>query len=547
LRETSSSVFRDTAPAYLHDFEDVFSKESFDTLPDRKVWDHMIELTPDVENKSCKVYPLSVAEQAELNKFLEENLASSRICPSKSPMAAPFFFVKKKDGMLRPVQDYCILNTMTVKNKYPLPLISDLINQLCRAKYFTKFDVRWGYNNVRIKEGDKWKAAFRMNCGLFEPLVMFFGLMNSPATFQTMMNDIFRNLIMEGVVCVYLDDILIYMRALEEHRGIMHIVMECLRQHRLYLRLDKCEFEKTHIEYLGLIISEGQVEMDPIKVAGVVEWPKPANKKQVQSFLGFVNFYRRFIRDFSHHARPLFDLMGKNAPWVWGDVQQAAFDELKRMVTSMPVLTFADDARAYCVEADSSDFATGAVILQQGDDEKWHPIAFMSKSLNAVERNYEIHNKEMLAIIHALEEWRHYLEGAQHKFEIWTDHKNLEYFCTAQKLNQQQVRWSLYLSHFDFSLHHKPGKSMGKPDALSQRADHTDGSKDNKDITLLRPDLFSIRALEALAFEGEEREILRDIRKGNHEGARKDAVARAAQELKKSSGKSLCSAEWRES
>jgi hypothetical protein len=208
--------------------------------------------------------------------------------------------------------------------------------------------------------------------------------------------------------------------------------------------------------------------MDPVKVAGVVDWPKPQNKKEVQSFLGFTNFYRRFIQDFSHHAWLLFDLTGKNAPWTWGEAQQTAFDELKHAVTSQLVLMFADDARPFRIEADSSDFATGAVLSQQSAaDKKWHPVAFLSKSLNAVERNYKIHDKEMLAIIRALEEWRHFLEGARLKFEVWTDHKNLEYFRTAQKLNRQQARWSLYLSRFDFSLHHKPGRSMGKPDALS--------------------------------------------------------------------------------
>jgi hypothetical protein len=158
---------------------------------------------------------------------------------------------------------------------------------------------------------------------------MFFGLTNSPATFQTMMNEIFQDLIMEGVVCVYIDNILIYTRTLEEHCRISWLVMEWLRKHKLYLWLDKCEFEQTQIEYLGLIISKGQAEMDPVKVAGVVDWPKPQSKKEVQSFLGFTNFYQQFIQDFSHHVWPLFDLTGKNAPWTWGEAQQTAFNELK--------------------------------------------------------------------------------------------------------------------------------------------------------------------------------------------------------------------------
>lgn len=222
-KNSKAKSFCDALPDYLHDFKDVFSKESFKALPEWKLWDHTIKLTPDVQSKSCKVYPLSIAEQEELDKFLEENLASGRICPSKSPMASPFFFIKKKYGMLRPVQDYRVLNATTVKNKYPL--IPDLINQLHGAKYFTKFDVQWGYSNVRIKEGNKWKGVFCKNCGLSEPLVMFFGLTGSPAMFQTMMNDIFHDLILEGVLCVYLDNILIYMCTLEEHCPIMRIVM----------------------------------------------------------------------------------------------------------------------------------------------------------------------------------------------------------------------------------------------------------------------------------------------------------------------------------
>ena len=257
---------------------------------------------------STKVYPLSPNEQAELDAFIEENLASRWIRPSKSPMAAPVFFIKKKNGSLRLVQDYWALNAKTFKNVYPLPLISDLINHLQGVCYFTKLDVRWGYNKVRIKEGNEWKAAFRTNRGLFEPLVMFFGLTNSSATFQTMMNDIFQDLISEGIVCVYLDDILIFTETMEEHDWVTCLVLKRLRQHKLYLRHDKCEFAKTQIEYLGLIILHGQAEMDPVKIAGVAEWPTLDSKKEVQSFLGFTNFYCRFIEGFSHLARPLFKL-----------------------------------------------------------------------------------------------------------------------------------------------------------------------------------------------------------------------------------------------
>src|SRR5215469_13912266 len=424
--------FEEIVPPYLHDLQEVFAKESFDELPDRKPWDHAIELVPGSSPSSCKVYPLAPKEQGELDMFIQENLQTGRIHPSKSLMASPVFFIKKKDGSLCLVQDYRTLNAMTIKNRYPLPLISELVNNLKGARYFTKLDVRWGYNNVRIKHGDEWKAAFWTNRGLFEPLVMFFGLTNSPATFQTMMNDIFQDLIAEGVVCVYLDDILIFTQTAEEHRRVTRLVLERLQANQLYLKPEKCEFEQQKVEYLGLIISHNQVEMDPVKVAGVVEWPEPRNKKEVQSFLGFVNFYRRFIQDFSHHARPLFALTRKDAPWQWTSSERSAFDKMKSLITAAPVLALPSDSDPYRLEADSSDFATGAVLSQLSkEDGKWHPVAFYSKSLSPVERNYEIHDKEMLAVIRALEEWRHFLEGAKHQVEIWTDHKNLEYFRTS--------------------------------------------------------------------------------------------------------------------
>ena len=384
----SKASLEDLVPSYALAFRDVFEKESFDSLPDHREWDHAIELTGEAKSIHRKLYPLSPVEQSELDKFLEENLSSGRIRPSKSPMAAPFFFVKKKDGSLRPVQDYRYLNSITVKNKYPLPLVDDLIHQLKGARFFTKLDVRWGYNNIRIRPGDEWKAAFRTNRGMFEPLVMFFGLTNSPATFQTMMNDIFADLIRDGNVCIYMDDILIFGQTREEVRRITKAVLARLREHRLYLKAEKCEFEKEQIEYLGLIISHNSVSMDPAKVAAVVDWPTPKNVRDVQSFLGFANFYRHFIEGFSRDARALFDLTKKDTPFAWTPECASAFAALKERIISAPVLTLPNDRQPFRIKADSSDFASGGVLQQLSEDDgKWHPVAFLSKSLSAVERN----------------------------------------------------------------------------------------------------------------------------------------------------------------
>ena len=537
--------FEELVPPPYHDFRPTFAKESFDELPRRKVWDHAIELKTEYTPRSTKIYPLSPSEQVELDKFIEENLRSGRIRPSKSPQAAPVFFIKKKDGSLRLVQDYRKLNEMTIKNAYPLPLISDVLDRLHDAKIFSKLDLRWGYNNVRIREGDEWKAAFRTNRGLFEPLVMFFGLTNSPATFQTMMNDLLRDLIDQGVVIVYMDDILVFNKTLEEHCQTVRRILEIIAENELYLKPEKCEFEKSRIDYLGLIISAGQVEMDPTKVRGVADWPKPKTVKEVQSFLGFINFYRRFIHDFARVARPLHELTRKTVVWNWTSKEQAAFEELKGLVMSTPILVFPREDKPFLLEADASDFATGAVLSQEGSDGKLHPVGYMSRSLSAVERNYEIHDKEMLAIMRGLEEWRHFLEGAKCKFEIITDHKNLEYFRSAQKLNRRQARWSLYLSRFDFTLTHKPGKTMLKVDSLSRRADHGRGHLDNADIVLLQPELFRIRALEATVSDvralGDK--FLVRIRETED---RDEAVVKAVKELRASAGLGLRNAEWEE-
>ncbi|CDO72200.1 hypothetical protein BN946_scf184970.g52 [Trametes cinnabarina] len=522
-KQKEQRTFEEIVPPHYHDFKDVFDKESFDELPEHRPWDHAIELIPGAKLTDCKVYPLSPEEQKQLDEFLEENLRSGRIRPSKSPMASPFFFVKKKDGKLRPVQDYCKLNDITVKNRYPLPLVQDLINKLKRARYFTKLDIRWGYNNVRIRPGDEWKAAFRTNRGLFEPLVMFFGLTNSPATFQSMMNDLFRNLINRGVVIIYLDDILIFTRTLEEHRRVVREVLQILRENKLYLKDEKCEFERTKIEYLGMIISEGRVAMDPAKVAGIREWPVPCCKRELQSFLGFTNFYRRFIRDYGDIAKPLTALTG-NIEWHWGPTQAQAFAALKSAICSAPVLAIPTDNDPYRLECDASNYAVGAVLSQRQDG-VWHPIAFLSKAMSSTERNYEIYDKELLAIMTALDEFRHYLMGAAQPFEIWTDHKNLEYYRKPQKLNRRQARWVSELANYQFTLHHKPGKTNIKSDLLSRRADHDRGDNDNADVVVLKDEWF--QRVTEYRLEGEEEDILRRIRRnrGNRDRTVEKALA----------------------
>lgn len=533
-----------TIPESYKDYARVFSEEESFRLPEHKPWDHAIDFIPGAPGQiKTKIYPLSPNEQAEVDRFLKEHLEKGYIRPSKSPIAAPVFFVKKKDGGLRFIQDYRRLNEITVKNRYPLPLISDIINRLRHAKYFTKLDVRWGYNNIRIKEGDEWKAAFATNRGLFEPLVMFFGLTNSPATFQTLMNNIFSDLITEGKVSVYLDDILIFTITLEEHRAVVREVLRRLGAHDLFLRLDKCEFEKEEVDYLGLVIRQGQVSMDPDKVRAITDWPTPKNLRDVRGFLGFCNFYRRFIKDFSTTVQPLNELTRKDVPWQWGEAQQTAFDTLRKAFTTAPILAIWDPNRPTRIETDASGFATGGTLSQKLDDGLWHPIAYRSASMQPAERNYEIYDREMLAIIEALKDWRHYLEGLPKPFEIITDHANLEYWRTAQDLSRRQARWSLFLSRFDFRLTHRPGKANTQADALSRLPQHrVSDAEDNQQQVVLPPERFAKLAANIIGSNPLEDRI-------RNASQREAIVLDGLAQLKKNGPRRLTNglAEWEES
>jgi len=372
-------------PQEYHEYLDVFNETYATRFPKSRTWDHKIELKPDFEPKAFKSYKLSPEEQERQKEFIEENLKLGYIRPSKSPMASPFFFVSKKDGKLRPTQDYWYLNERTIKNAYPLPLISEIMDKVktSGAKYFTKLDVRWGYNNIRIKEGDEWKAAFKTNTRLFEPTVMFFGLCNSPATFQAMMDSIFEDETHEGWIIVYIDDVLILSKDKKLLKERTKRVLQKLRDNDLYLKPKKCFFCKEKIEYLGMIIEEGKVSMDPAKLKGICDWPKPTTIKQTRSFLGFGNFYRRFIRRYSEIARPMNALLGKingkDKPFAWTEDAQKAFESLKKRFTEEPVLIMVDQMRPLQIECDASKYASGAVLTQLDGNGEQHPAPLSRK------------------------------------------------------------------------------------------------------------------------------------------------------------------------
>jgi len=390
-------------PEKFHKWIKVFRKKQSERMPMRKLWDHAIDMKEGFMPRKGKVYPLSREEREEVREFEKEQLRKGYIWPSKSPQTAPVFFVGKKNGKKRMVQDYRYLNEWTIKNNYPLPLILDVLENIGTKKLFMKMDLRWGYNNVRIKEGDKWKAAFMMPEGLFEPTVMFFRLMNSPATFQAMMNELLRDLINMGKVVVFIDDVIVGTEIEEGHDELVTEVVKRLEKNNLYVKPEKCKWKVRKVEFLGVVIGPEGIKMEKEKVKGVLEWLTPKCVKDVQKFLGLANYYCWFIEGFAIVARPLHDLVKKEKRWNWTEREEKVFKELKERFTKKPVLAAPDIDKKMRMEVDASDYVTGGVLLMDCGDGLWRPVAFLSKSLNETERNYEIHDKEMLAIIRGLE------------------------------------------------------------------------------------------------------------------------------------------------
>ncbi|KAK3544319.1 hypothetical protein QTP86_009094 [Hemibagrus guttatus] len=370
-------------PACYAPFSDVFCPKRASKLPPHRPWDCAIDLLPGEPVPRGRIYPLSIPEEKAMEEYIKEALEQGYIRPSTSPAASSFFFVAKKDGGLRPCIDYRALNRITVKFRYPLPLVPAALEHLRGATLFTKLDLRSAYNLIRIREGDEWKTAFITPTGHYEYLVMPYGLANAPSVFQDFIHEVFREFL-HRFVLVYIDDILIYSRNLAEHR--QHVA-----------------------KFLGYKINSSGIKMDERKVTAVRDWPAPTTVKELQRFLGFANFYRRFIQNYSSIAHPL---------------------------TIHP-----DPDKPFIVEVDASTTGVGAVLSQQqGNPSRLHPCAFFSRKLNPAERNYDIGNRELLA--------------------------NLEYLRAAKRLNPRQARWALFFTRFNCTISYRPEESPETPEPI---------------------------------------------------------------------------------
>ncbi|KAI2645437.1 Transposon Tf2-6 polyprotein [Labeo rohita] len=444
-------------PKIYSSFQDIFCPKRASQLPPHRPWDCAIDLIPDAPMPRGKIYLLSLPETQAMEEYIQEALSQGYIRPSTSPAASSFFFVVKKDGGLWPCIDFRTINQGTIKFRYPLPLVPAALEQLRSAKIFTKLDLRSAYNLVRIREGDEWKTAFVTPTGHYEYLVMPYGLVNAPSIFQNFIHEVLREFLHKFIV-VYIDDILIYSRSETEHHHHVAEVLQRLREHQLYLKAEKCSFHLPSVQFLGYIIDQQGVRMDERKVSAVVSWPEPTTIKELQKFLGFSNFYRRFIHSYSNLTAPLTTLLrGKPKHLNWTPEAAAAFQALKSAFTQAPLLTHPNPDLPFVVEVDASTTGVGAILSQHhGNPPLLHPCAYFSRKLNSAERNYDIGNRELLAIY---------------------------------------IGWREQIFHFkfQFSITYRPGSKNIRADALSRMHNHLEPVENLVNII---PEHISINPIE---------------------------------------------------
>jgi len=485
-----------TLPPEVHNMIPLFCRREAEKLaPHREGIDHKIELReqPDGSQPSLPwgpLYSMSKGELLVLRKTLDDLIQKGYIRPSNSEAAAPVLFARKPGGGLRFCCDYRALNAMTKHDRYPLPLIPETLRNLTEARWLTKVDVVSAFHQIRMAKGDEHKTAFRTRFGSFEWLVCPFGLSGAPATFQRYINTLLREHL-DDFASAYMDDVIIYSNgSREDHFRKVRTVLQKLWSGGLYLDPGKCEFAKKSIKYLGFIVyADGKgVGPDSTKVDAIRKWEAPKTQKEVRRFLGFANYYRMFIPNYSKIAGPLTALTGKGVPFSWGKVEDSAFKSLRDKFCRAPVLSGWDPTLPTFLETDCSGFALGGALIQEKDGVR-RPVGFYSQKLNKAEINYDIHDKEMLAVVSSIKFWEPELKACG-SFTIWTDHKNLEYFMVKRQLSERQIRWYETLAKFQFTLVYRPGAEAIIPDALSRREQDTLGEDDkmSRHRRFLEPD-----------------------------------------------------------
>ena len=416
----------------VKEFSDVFPDDISGLPPDRAI-EFVIELIPGTKPISFPPYRMVPAELKELKAQLEELLSKGFIRPSTSPWGTPVLFVKKKDGSLWLCIDYRQLNRATIRNQYPLPHIDELFDQLHGSRVYSKIDLRSGYHQLRVRENDVSKTAFRTRYGHYEFLVMPFRLTNALAAFMDLMNRVFSPYL-DKFVIVFIDDIIVYSGSPEEHVEHLRTVLQILRERQLYAKFSKCQFWLDKVAFLGHVISAEGISVDPRKIETIVNWKPPTNVSEICSFLGLAGYYKKFVDGFSNIATPLTNLLKKDQKFEWSDTCQHSFEELRQRLTTALVLALPSGKGGYVVYSDASIQGLGCVLMQDG-----RVIAYASRQLKKHKQNYPTHDLELAAVVFSLKIWRHYLYGVP--CQIFTDHKSLQYIFTQKELNLRQRRW----------------------------------------------------------------------------------------------------------
>ena len=399
-----------------------------------------------------------------VDQLVQEMLERNVIRPSQSPWASPIVLVKKKDGTLRFCVDYRRLNAVTKLDVFPLPRIDDTLDLLSQTKYFTTLDLASGYWQVEMCESDREKTAFTTYSGLYEFNVMPFGLCNAPATFQRLMELVLTGLTQKSCM-VYIDDILVFRKTFEEHLIHLRQVFDRLRRVGLRLKPKKCSFVRDRVEYLGHVVSENGVEVDPVKTRAVHNFPQPHDLKSLRSFLGLASYYRRYVPNFSKVAGPLHILTRKETPFDWSPSCQEAFDQLKQLLTKALVLAFPNFAKDFRLETDASGAGLGAVLSQELEG-KIRPVAYASRTLQPHERNYGATELEGLGVVWTVKHFRPYLYG--HHCDVFTDHVALKSLLSTPQPSGKLARWGLAIQELDLNIKYRPGKTNLNVDSLSR-------------------------------------------------------------------------------
>ena len=444
----------------IKEFTDVFPEELLGLPPEREV-DLSIEVVQGTTPISRAPYRMASTELKELKTQLQELLDKGFVRPSVSPWGAPVLFVKKKDDTLRMCIDYRQINKVTVKNKYLLLRIEDLFDQLKGSSVFSKIDLRSGYYQLRVKDVDVSKTTFRTRYGHYEFLVMSFELTNAPTTIMDLMNRVFHPYLDQFVV-VFIDDILVYSKDAQEHEQHLRMVLQILREKKLFTKLSKCDFWHKEVSFLGHIVFAEGIRVDPAKIEAIVSWKPPRNVIEVRSFLGLTGYYGRFVKGFYVVASSLTKLLRKGVKFEWNDTCQSSFEQLKKILVKAPVLTQPTSGREYSMYSDASKIGLGCVLMQDGK-----VVAYASKQLKPHEQNYPTHDLELAAVVFALKIWRHYLYGE--KCRIFTNHKSLKYLLTHKELNLRQFRWLELFKDYDCIVDYHLGKANVVANALSRK------------------------------------------------------------------------------